>query len=59
MITVWKTLGMNLPIYGVLEELKEKLRSCQIVILEAAPGAGKTTVVPISLLEEEWLGGKS
>ena len=59
MITVWKTLGMNLPIYGVLEELKEKLRSCQIVILEAAPGAGKTTVVPISLLEEEWLGGKT
>ena len=49
----------KLPIHEVLEEVKNTLRANQTVILEAAPGAGKTTVVPISLLEEEWLRGKS
>jgi ATP-dependent helicase HrpB len=49
----------TLPIYEVLEELKNTLRSNHTVILEAAPGAGKTTVVPIALLEEEWLRGKT
>ena len=29
------------------------------VLIEGIPGAGKTTVVPISLLEEEWLRGKT
>lgn len=49
----------SLPIYEVLEELKNTLRTNPTVILEAAPGAGKTTVVPIALLEEEWLSGKT
>ena len=49
----------TLPIYEVLEELKNTLRKNSTVILEADPGAGKTTVVPISLLEEEWLRGKT
>ena len=40
----------KLPIHEVLEEVKNTLRANQTVILEAAPGAGKTTVVPISIL---------
>ncbi|MBK8397205.1 MAG: ATP-dependent helicase HrpB [Leptospiraceae bacterium] len=47
-----------LPIHEVLEELKNQLKTNQIVILEAEPGAGKTTVIPLSLLEEDWLVGK-
>ncbi len=27
-------------------------------VLQAPPGAGKTTIVPLRLLEEEWLGGR-
>lgn len=50
---------IKLPIFEVLEELKNTLRNNNVVILEAPPGAGKTTVVPISLLEEDWLRGKS
>lgn len=50
---------MNLPIIEVLEELKANLKKTNLVILEAPPGAGKTTVIPISLLEEEWLQDKS
>ena len=48
----------NLPIHEVLESLKTKLQTNQTLILQAPPGAGKSSVVPISLLEESWLGEK-
>ena len=48
----------KLPIHDVLEELKGSLSTHQTLILQAPPGAGKSTVVPISLLEEAWLGDK-
>jgi len=49
---------INLPIHEVLEDLKSLLRVNQTLILQAPPGAGKSTVVPISLLDEAWLGDK-
>ena len=48
----------NLPIHEVLEDLKSSLKTNSTLILQAPPGAGKSTVVPISLLEEAWLGDK-
>ena len=48
----------NLPIHKILEDIKEGLRSNSKLILQAPPGAGKSTVVPISLLHETWLGDK-
>ncbi|XOB61061.1 ATP-dependent helicase HrpB [Campylobacterota bacterium DY0563] len=48
----------NLPIYEVLDEIKKTLNTNSTLILEAPPGAGKSTVVPISLLKESWLDGK-
>ena len=48
----------NLPIHEVLEDLKSSLATNQTLILQAPPGAGKSTVVPISLLKEDWLGDK-
>ncbi len=47
-----------LPIYEQLPALREALQSHQTVILEAAPGAGKSTIVPLELLQESWLGDK-
>lgn len=47
----------RLPIYDVLPQLKERLAQHSIVILEAPPGAGKSTALPLELLHEEWLGG--
>jgi len=47
-----------LPIDAVLPQLREVFRSTPNVVLSAAPGAGKTTRVPLALLEEEWLKGK-
>jgi ATP-dependent helicase HrpB len=46
-----------LPIHAVLEPLKAALRAGNVVVLAAPPGAGKTTVVPLALLDEPWLGG--
>jgi ATP-dependent helicase HrpB len=48
----------NLPIIQVIPEIKEKLQRHNRVILQAPPGAGKTTALPLALLDEPWLQGK-
>lgn len=48
----------TLPIYQVLPELRKALGSQRTVILQAPPGAGKSTVLPLELLAEPWLGGQ-
>ena len=48
----------NLPVGEVLDNLKQSLSERDEVVLQAPPGAGKTTVVPLALLAEPWLGGK-
>ena len=47
-----------LPIYQALPELKLKLEQNPVVLLEAPPGAGKSTVLPLELLNENWLAGQ-
>ncbi|EPY04340.1 ATP-dependent helicase HrpB [Paenibacillus alvei TS-15] len=49
--------GNHLPIDDVLPELKSALSSHTGAVLVAEPGAGKTTRVPLALLEEPWLQG--
>ena len=48
----------NLPINQVIPEVKEKLQNLTRLILQAPPGAGKTTALPLALLNEPWLEGK-
>ena len=48
----------TLPITHVIPEVKEKLRQHNRLILQAPPGAGKTTALPLALLDEPWLEGK-
>ena len=43
-----------LPIVEVLPELRDALSTHRSVVLEAPPGAGKSTVVPLALLESDW-----
>ena len=45
----------NLPIYEVLDYIKSTFKTNNTLILEAPPGAGKSTVVPISFLDQPWL----
>jgi ATP-dependent helicase HrpB len=46
-----------LPIHAVLDDLKTALAGSDAVVLAAPPGAGKTTVVPLALLDQPWLAG--
>ncbi|MFN3077564.1 MAG: ATP-dependent helicase HrpB [Alphaproteobacteria bacterium] len=48
----------ELPIETVLPLLRRALAGSRAAVLEAPPGAGKTTRVPLALLEEPWLAGK-
>ena len=49
---------MNYPIESSLKEIKQALVDNKDLILTAEPGAGKSTVVPLALMNEAWLEGK-
>ncbi|MBD9416883.1 ATP-dependent helicase HrpB [Pseudomonas sp. PDM16] len=49
----------RLPIDDVLPALRAALAERHEAVLEAPPGAGKTTRVPLALLHEPWLAGQS
>ena len=54
-----RALGEGLPIRDALEPLKAALAASPCAVLVAPPGAGKTTVVPLALMDEPWVeGGK-
>ncbi len=48
----------SLPIEACLDDLKRRLCERGEVVLEAPPGAGKTTLVPLALLDQPWLAGR-
>lgn len=48
-------MSQPLPIEPVLPELSEALGRVGVAVLQAPPGAGKTTRVPLALLAEPWL----
>ncbi|MCB0964835.1 MAG: ATP-dependent RNA helicase, partial [Acidimicrobiales bacterium] len=47
----------GLPVEEAVEALRAALAERGAAVLEAPPGAGKTTVVPLRLVEEPWLDG--
>ncbi|MDX2203543.1 MAG: ATP-dependent helicase HrpB [Hyphomicrobiaceae bacterium] len=47
-----------LPIDAVLRELRATLAARASAVLVAPPGAGKTTRVPLALMDEAWLQGR-
>jgi ATP-dependent helicase HrpB len=47
-----------LPIEEALPALRDALTASTSVVLQAPPGAGKTTRVPLALLDELWLGDR-
>ena len=48
----------RLPVAAVLERLRSAMLENPAAVLVAPPGAGKTTAVPLALLEEAWLSGQ-
>src|SRR6478609_2728001 len=51
-------LTLPLPIDAVLPELRRALLGGVSAVLQAPQGTGKTTRVPLALVDEGWLGGK-
>ncbi|TAM95103.1 MAG: ATP-dependent helicase HrpB, partial [Rhizobiaceae bacterium] len=49
-------LPTDLPVNAVLPELGAALEGDGSAVLVAPPGAGKTTLVPLALLESGWIG---
>ncbi len=49
--------SVSLPIDAVMPEILAPLAAGRDVVLQAAPGAGKTTRVPLALLDQPWTKG--
>src|SRR5690554_3924065 len=49
---------MSLPIDSVMPDVLTALAGHTAVVLQAPPGAGKTTRVPMALLTAPWLAGQ-
>jgi ATP-dependent helicase HrpB len=52
------TFATPLPIDAVLDGLRAALAARNSAVLVAPPGAGKTTRVPLALMDEGWLQGR-
>ena len=53
-----RSFDTPLPIDAVLDQLSRALVDNNAAVLVAPPGAGKTTRVPLALLDEPWLKGR-
>jgi ATP-dependent helicase HrpB len=53
-----RSFDTPLPIDAVLDQLSRTLADNNAAVLVAPPGAGKTTRVPLALLDASWLNGK-
>ncbi|NBO54927.1 MAG: DEAD/DEAH box helicase, partial [Actinobacteria bacterium] len=49
---------VDLPVNDVVDDLKSVLAAGTTALLIAPPGAGKTTSVPLHLLNEPWMNGR-
>ncbi len=48
----------GLPVAAVLDRLQRTLADTACAVLQAPPGAGKTTCIPLFLRKAPWLGGR-
>ncbi len=48
-----------LPIEPILPAIRDGLAENRSLVLQAPPGAGKTTLVPLALLDAPWLAGRA
>ncbi|PLX80247.1 MAG: ATP-dependent helicase HrpB, partial [Desulfuromonas sp.] len=50
-----KIMQLSLPVNDILDELEQALQSSPAAILQAPPGSGKTTRIPLAFLNASWL----
>ncbi len=58
MNTSWRNRAGSLPIVSRLQQLTTGIKEHRYTILEAPPGSGKTTILPLTLSEQDWLYNK-
>jgi ATP-dependent helicase HrpB len=58
MLLIYFYMYGDFPINEIIPELKSKLEKEPVIILQAPPGAGKSTILPLELLNENWLKNK-
>ena len=51
-------IATDLPIEPIVPEILGALQAAPNLVLEAPPGAGKTTRVPLALLDAAWTRGQ-
>jgi len=51
-------MSSSLPITPILPEIISHLSAHTRLVLQAPPGAGKTTLVPLALMDAPWLAGR-
>lgn len=51
-------MPMAYPVEEIVPQLRKELADNPVVILQAPPGAGKSTILPLRLLNEPWLNGR-
>ena len=49
---------IDLPVVEIIGDVKKGLSSNNTLIVHAPPGAGKSTILPLTFLDEPWLEGK-
>ncbi len=54
----WRVDHPAFPIDTLLPHIRDSLATHPRLVLEAPPGAGKTTQVPLALLDADWLDGR-
>jgi len=50
--------SIDLPVADVVPEIQQQLISSNTLIVKAPPGAGKSTLVPLTLMDADWLKGQ-
>jgi len=58
MAVTFNLSGIDLPINAVVPQVRQQLSTHNTLIISTPPGAGKSTIVPLALLGEPWLGGR-
>jgi ATP-dependent helicase HrpB len=57
-MTTFNPYTHNLPVTDIIPTVQRKLTNHNTLILTAPPGAGKSTILPLALLNEPWLNNK-
>ena len=57
-LTLTFVMAPQLPIHAIIPDVRDRLAEHNTLIVQAPPGAGKSTVLPLELLDAPWLKGK-